>query len=205
MDNEKIVKLFRDDDQPGLSEAAKRRIVAMATTEFERARPQAGGFAAAFRNKMSQFAAIPGLTLSTCAASVAILFGLWTVFNQHPVMNGAERQRAVLAEFNKVFGTQLQAVITDDGKTQILLADKGAQRGQPVIIHLSGQGHDIDIMSFSGENVSLNIGGQPVSFDALVDGKGGVILAGEKIFWHGGAGKLEGAPDIQIKAQALEM
>lgn len=204
MDNEKIVKLFQNDDQPGLSAAAKRRIVNMATAEFVRARPQTGSFAAAFHNKMSQFRAIPGLTLSTCAACIAILFGLWTVFHHTP-MSDAERQRAVLAEFNKVFGTQLQAVINADGKTQILLADKAAQRGQPVIIHLSGQGHDIDIMSFSGENVSLNIGGQPVSFDALVDGKGGVILAGEKIFWQGGAGKLDGAPDIQIKAQALEM
>lgn len=205
MDNEKIVKLFQNDDQPGLSAAAKRRIVNMATAEFERARPQTRGFAAAFRNKMSQFRAIPGFTLSTSAACIAILFGLWTVFHQHPVMSDADRQKAVLAEFNKVFGTQLQAVITDDGKTQILLADKGAQRGQPVVIHLSGQGQNIDIMSFSGENVSLNVGGQQVSFDALVDGKGGVILAGEKLFWHGGVGKLEGAPNLKIKAQALEM
>ncbi|MEZ0225452.1 MAG: hypothetical protein ACAH83_12925 [Alphaproteobacteria bacterium] len=192
MDNENIVKLFRDDDGPGLSPAAKRRIVTLATQEFERARPPQRGL-------MGRFA--PMLAAAACAA---IVFGFWAAFRQAP-MTDAERQKTVLAEFNTVFGTQLQAVITDDGKTQILLADKGAQRGQPVIIHLSGQGHNIDIMSFSGENVSLNVGGQQVSFDALVDGKGGVILAGEKLFWNGGTGKLEGAPDIQIKAQALEM
>lgn len=195
MDNEKIIKLFREDDGPGLSPVAKRRIVTLATQEFERARPQHQGF-------MGRFAGMP--VLAAVVACAAAVFGLWVTFQPAP-MTDAERQKAVLAEFNAVFGTQLQAVITDDGKTQILLADKGAQRGQPVIIHLSGQGHDIDIMSFSGENVSLNVGGQQVSFDALIDGKGGVILAGEKLFWHGGVGKLEGAPDIQIKAQALEM
>jgi hypothetical protein len=195
MDNEKIVKLFREDDGPGLSPAAKRRIVSMATREFERTQRQRRGF-------MGRFSAT--YMLAAVAACAAIVFGLWTALQRAP-MTDIDRQKRVLAEFNAVFGTQLQAVIKDDGKTQIFLADKGSARGQPVIIHLSGQGHDIDIMSFSGENVSLNIGGRPVSFDALVDGKGGVILAGERIFWHGGAGKLEGAPGIQIKAQALEM
>jgi hypothetical protein len=123
----------------------------------------------------------------------------------HVEVSVADRQKAVLAEFNAVFGARLQAVINADGKTQVVLADRDAPQGQPVHIHLSGSGHDVDIVSFSGENLSLMLNGQQVNFEALVDGKGGVILAGEKVFWHDGKGDVAGNPELKINARALEM
>ena len=195
MDNDKIVKLFREDDEPALSAAAKVRIVNAAVAEFERSRPEAMRFGI-IRSR-------PAMAL--LAAAFAAL--LVVVFRPHPVEPTiADRQRAVLAEFNEVFGARLQAIINTDGKTQVVLAE-GDQphQGQPLHIHLSGPGHDVDIVSFSGENVSLSLGGKQVSFDALVDGKGGVILAGDRVFWHDGKGDVADSPGLKIDAHALEM
>jgi hypothetical protein len=204
MDNEKIIRLFRDGDGPGLGDAAKRRIVNAATFEFSRTRPRHRGFGAALRNKLAEFAAIPMLTATTCATVAALLFGIWTVFHQ-VTMTDLERQKRVLAEFNEVFGAKLQAVISTDGKTRIVLSESDGPQGQPIAIHLSSQGHNIDIVSFSGENVTFSVAGKQVNIDALVDGKGGVILAGEKLFWHAGRGEMQDVPDLKITAQALEM
>jgi hypothetical protein len=197
MDNDKIVKLFRDDDTPGLSEFSKARIVKAAVAEFELSKPQARkGFFVSYR--------AAGVLAAAALAAVLIM-----MFHPHgggdAVVSTADRQKAVLAEFNAVFGARLQAVVNADGKTQVLLADKDAPQGQPVHIHLSGSGHDVDIVSFSGENLSLTLNGKQVNFEALVDGKGGVILAGEKVFWHDGKGDVGGDPELKVNAQALEM
>ncbi len=190
MDNDKIVKLFRDEAEPGLSDMAKQRIIGAAVTEFERSRPARVSF-------MRPLAGLAIAAAVTCLLAVAI----WPT--APAPMSDAERQKAVLAEFNQVFGQRLQAVVNEDGKTEIILADKDQPRGQPLHIHLSGEGHSVDVTSFSGQNLTLTINGRQINFDALVDAKGGIILSGEKLFWHGGdAPAVDG---LKVKAQPLEM
>lgn len=196
MDNDKIVQLFRKDDGPGLSQTSRARIVNLAVAEFERSRQQPA-------RRRGIFIGYPALGMLAAAALAAIV--IVALHGRQPELSTVDRQKAVLAEFNAVFGARLQAIINADGKTQVLLAERDAPQGQPVHIHLSGSGHDVDIVSFSGENLSLSLNGRQVNFEALVDGRGGVILTGDKVFWHDGKGDVADDPNLKINARALEM
>ena len=206
-DDEKIIKLLQDDGAPELGADAARRIAARATSEFIRTRPAAGG---GFLHRFMEALSDKPLRLAGGFAVIALLcFFAWQGMHRGDSVVVAardlDREKIVLAEFNELFGGRLQAVISTGGQTQIVLGEKDAQHGQPVVIHLSEKGQTVDIMSFSGENLQVSIGGRQVNFETLVDGQGGVILAGEKLFWQGGKASPGGAADLKIEAKALEM
>ena len=223
MAEDKIVELFREPQGPGLSEEAKRRIAARALERYEQARPQKSDLKKTVPAGLAaQFLAAPlyaraGLAVFCVAAlllaGVSIGHRLPRGDQQalpeqafsEPAKNSAAREKILLSQLSEVFGDRLQAVITRGGKIQIVVSDVPGPRGQPVEIHIASVDGDVDIMSFSGRQVSLSVDGRQVSFDALVDGKGGVILAGEKLFWQDGKGALDGAPDVKIGARALDM
>jgi hypothetical protein len=189
MSNDNIIRIFKSDEGPGLSPEAKQRIIRAASAEYARAQtaPRRMWFPA----------------LSAVAAAAAIVILAMNLFHAAPLTE-AEREKKVLAEFNQVFAGRLQAVITTGGKTEIVLSENDAPHGQPVMLRLNAEGQDIDVMSFSGQNVNLSVGGRQVSFDTLIDGKGGVILVGKDILWQDG--KAVGTPSLNVKkAEALEM
>ena len=199
-DDDKIIKLLQDEGAPPLGEVAARRITNLVVTEFKNTQPRKAGFFASFRLPVMAAAGFAALVVACFFAWKTLLPDVGAVI----VAGGqAERERIILAQFNEMFDGRLQAVVTVNGKTQIVLGEQAAARGQPVAIHLSEQSQKIDIISFSGENLQVSIGGREVNFDTLVDAKGGVILAGENLFWNGG--KAEGEPGLKINAKMLEM
>jgi hypothetical protein len=218
MAEDKIVELFREPQGPGLGEEAKRRIAAKALDRYEQSRPRTSDLEKVVPAGLAaQFLAAPLYARAGAAAfavAALLLVGI-SIGHRLPredqpaqpelAKNSAEREKILLAQLSEVFGDRLQAVISRGGKIQIIVSDAPGPRGQPVEIHLAAADGDVDIMSFSGRQVSLSVAGKQVSFDALVDGKGGVILAGEKLFWQDGKGALEGAPDVKIGARAFDM
>lgn len=205
-DEEKIISLLQDGKAPELGEAAARRIAANATTEFIRTKPARGGAFAGFAAKLAGLMRGPALA-GGFALAVACAVIVWQGKSGDVVLpkDKIARQKVLLAEFNEMFNGKLQAVISMNGETKIVLGETSAEKGTPVAISLVADGKKVDIVSFSGQNVKLSLGGREVSFDTLDDGKGGVILAGDKIFWTSHKGEARQAPGLKIKAQLLEM
>lgn len=208
-DEEKIISLLRDEAAPPLGDAAAKRIAANAAAEFIRTKPGRASLFGALRIRANGMRRIPLMAGSFAAAALAAFAFVWQFAHQPSgVMlpkDAIERQRVLLAQFNELFGGKLQAVVTVNGQTQIILGETGTARGAPVVIRLNAEGQKIDILSFSGETVKVSVGGREVSFDALEDGRGGVILAGEKLLWTSRKGAAQHAPGMKIKAQLLEM
>lgn len=204
-DEEKIISLLRDEEAPALGEVAAKRVAANATTEFIRTQPARGGFLAGLRARLvasGRGRALAGGFALAMALAVIVWQGSGDVVQPKDKL---ERQKVLLAEFNEMFNGKLQAVISVNGETKIVLGETSAERGTPVAISLVVDGKKVEIVSFSGQNVKLSLGGREVSFDALDDGRGGVILAGDRIFWTSHKGEARQAPGLKINAQLLEM
>lgn len=190
-DDDNIIRLLQADGAPALGGEATQRIAARAAMEFRNAQSA----------RQKKFSFRKPLFAGFAIAAMAVLCVL--AWQPDAQTSRASRERVLLAEFNEMFGGRLQAVVTANGRTRLVLGDADAVRGQPVVIRLSEKGQQVDIVSFSGENLEVSIGGRTLSFDALVDSGGRVILAGEDFLWRDGKGA--GEAGLEIQAKELEM
>ncbi|MBI1216729.1 MAG: hypothetical protein GC185_13045 [Alphaproteobacteria bacterium] len=218
-DEEKIISLLRDERAPALGEDATRRIAHAATQEFIRTRPAAGG---GFRQALAGMlrpanndSGGGGLRAPVMAALLlAIFVGSLAVLSHYREMTGdrpqlaqddAARQKTILAQFNAEFSGRVQAVISTDGHMQIVLGKRQTAEAQPIAISLAAGKRKVEILSFSGENVKVSLGGKELSFEALSDGGKGVILTGGKLFWTNRANSPQSVEGLKIRAKVLEM
>lgn len=183
-----------------LSDEVKFSIVSRAVREFERSKPQKSNF---FRKLFASFNWQPGYTAALCV----ILVFIFLPYNlKNGIINKAEiqDQKIILSEFQKLFGDNLESVITNNGITKVLLSDGANKKSLPLFINLSVNGKNVEILSFSGENISLNIGDKTINFYALVNGNGKVLLVGDELYWseENSSGNSSG---LKIKARTLEM
>lgn len=206
---EKIISLLQDDAAPELGQAAAKRIAASAAAEFIRTKPGSVGLFETLRMKLNEMSRIPFMVGSSAAVVLALFAVVWQFTHQPPVIalpqDGVERQKVLLAAFNEMFNGKLQAIVSVNGQTQLVLGENAVGKGTPVVINLTVGGQSVDIVSFSGQNVKVSVGGREVNFDALEDGRGGVILAGDKFLWTSRPGENIPAPGMEINAQLLEM
>jgi len=83
---------------------------------------------------------------------------------------------AVLSEFKAVYGQQLQAVVYKDGTYSPLLSKMVTWNEQPVLLHISGHGKDISVISFSGQKITIPVNGRSLTIETVVTSKDKVIL-----------------------------
>jgi uncharacterized glyoxalase superfamily protein PhnB len=208
MDDDKIISLFGEDREVKMDATSRKRILDLAAVEYSviktRRRPAEYSPHHAIVHRPSPLRAVFLTALVFC------LF-LGVAWQRGSIQFGpapqVQREKLLLAEFNELFGGRVQAVISAGGKTQIVLSEAGAPapRGQPVVIRFNDKGRDVEVMSFSGQTVQVNLDGRDVVFDTLVSGEGRVILAGEKVFWDGSKGEVTDAPAVKIRTEVLEM
>lgn len=208
MDDDKIISLFGEDREVKMDAAARKRVLQKASAEYNASKPHrrpaeySPHHAVVHRGSPLRAAFLTALVI---CLFIGVAWQRGSIhFGEAP---RAQREKVLLAEFNALFEGRLQAVISTGGKTQIVLAEEGAAvpRGQPVVIRFTDKGKDVEVMSFSGQTVQVNIDGRDLVFDTLVNGEGRVLLAGEKVFWDGSKGAVADAPAVKIRAEVLEM
>ena len=208
MDDDKIISLFGEDREVKMDATARKRILDLAAVEYSVVKP--GRRPAEYSphhaivHRASPVRAV-FLTVLVICLFLGVAWQRGSIqFGQVP---REQREKLLLAEFNELFNGRLQAVISAGGQTQIVLAEAGASapRGQPVLIRFTDKGKDVQVMSFSGQTVQMQLDGRDLVFDTLVNGEGRVILAGEKVFWDGSKGAVTDAPAVKIKTEVLEM
>lgn len=208
MDDDKIISLFGEDRDVKMDANARKRILNLAAVEYSLLKPKrrptefSTHHAVVHRGNPLRAAFLTALV-------ICLFLGVaWQRGHLHfGQAHREQREKVLLAEFNQLFEGRLQAVISTGGQTQIVLAPAGAAapRGQPVMIRFTDQGKDVEVMSFSGQTVQVQLDGRDLVFDTLVNGEGRVILAGEKVFWDGSKGAVTDAPAVKIKTEVLEM
>jgi hypothetical protein len=139
--------------------------------------------------------------LVTGLAAVCLLVGFW--FGTHQRNDSASREdtaqaRKLVAEIGALFPHQVQAIVIENGRTELRLSEKAdVPDSAAVLLRICDKTGCEKIITFSGQQVRIN--GQWC--DVLVDSGGHVIVAGPRFVWSTGQPASSGA---QIEAKALE-
>ena len=117
-------------------------------------------------------------------AALAALVVTGIVISHRPPSTAAELH--TLAEMQKVFPDQFNALIDDNGTVQLDLARPsvaGEGTHQPLQVVLEAPHHRVRVLSYSGRSITLKLQGASVTFEALVTAEGGVVLQGNQFAW----------------------
>lgn len=206
--DDKIIELLQSDAYtPSLAKDTLARIVMNATAEYERIKPVKISFFDTLKQTIFSFSARNiALPAGAFAAVILCLFfippKLQTI---RTAQTDVQQEKYILAQFNEIFGERLQAIISVNDKTQIVLGDKAVSRGQPIVIHMQDGEKNIKIVSFSGQNLQISVGDKLVNFDALVDSHGKVLLVGDDLFWESGQNGTKQNSKLRVSAENLDL
>jgi hypothetical protein len=143
------------------------------------------------------------LRWSMAFAMACLLIGVALGWNHRRVIS--ERQdlaeaRKLVSELSALFPGQLQAIVMDNGQSQVLLSETPmAGKGLPIFLRVCDEGGCERIITFSGQQVQVN--GRPC--DVLLDARGHVIVAGSHFVWSSES-KQSRAGGVRITGRALE-
>jgi len=119
------------------------------------------------------------------AAAVVMLALRWhapSVPSPEPSFSNA----ALLAQMERSFPGELDAVIERGGQFKLALATHTTRDSdQPLLVEFRRGNSVIRVLSFSGRHVCVDLGGAQACFEALVDERGNVIVAGEDFVGEG--------------------
>ncbi|MEY4488962.1 MAG: hypothetical protein RIQ79_1470 [Verrucomicrobiota bacterium] len=126
------------------------------------------------------------------ALAVALTLGV-TFFTRSGVspitqLPSPSTDAVVLAEVEKLFPGQLNALIDRDGVLQLDLrpaSDSAApdSADQALLVELVRDGRRLRVISYSGRSVRVQLDGVELHFDALLTGAGEIVLAGADFIW----------------------
>ncbi|AHF91132.1 hypothetical protein OPIT5_13865 [Opitutaceae bacterium TAV5] len=106
--------------------------------------------------------------------------------------------REMLAQVEKLFPGQLNAVIERNGAVRIEVSEPSSiparssaatvtvaplTDSQPLVVQLQRGTERLRVLSYSGRSVCLDLNGSRVCFDVLATADGGVLLAGADFLW----------------------
>lgn len=119
---------------------------------------------------------------ATVSAALCVWLGFW--FGRHGVphsrTNELAEARKFVAELTTMFPNQVRAMIIQNGKTELQIAERAdVPQSAPVLLRVCDDSGCAKIITFSGQQVRVN--GQPC--DVLVDASGHVIIAGPRFVW----------------------
>ena len=92
----------------------------------------------------------------------------------------------LLSEMLRLFPNELKAVVTNGGSPRLVLGkERSVSSSLPVVIELRKGGKSYKVVSFSGESLDFELGGEIMKFELYVTGDGKVLLVGEDFLWSG--------------------
>lgn len=90
----------------------------------------------------------------------------------------------ILKQMEALFPGQIDAVIQKSGAVNLeLAAEQSLPSDQPILVRLISGKQSIQIMSYSGRKVCVELEGSRTCFEALLNNDGNVILNGRDFIW----------------------
>ncbi len=115
---------------------------------------------------------------------------------------GAPDNPRLLVEMERLFGSQLEAVVTTGGKTEVRLAPTvGSTNDQRIGLSFATKSARWEILTYSGQKICVNVDGRPHCFEVLADGEGEVLLVGDTFVWGPGLTSSASDPRWHIHAR----
>jgi hypothetical protein len=139
------------------------------------------------------------------AAAAAVLMGILPfLFLSHPgAPENLATDREILRQMETLFPHQVDAVVQNNGKTDLSIAQAPVVGSDQPVLVLFKRGHDIiRILSFSGHRVCVDLGKTHDCFEILESPTGGVILEAEDGVWL--ASQHPVIAGYAVRAQTLE-
>jgi len=123
--------------------------------------------------------------LTPALAALVILMGAYILFHSSgPDRPAPPSIAAVLQEMEALFPNRISALIWRNGELTVELAEPSGTPGNPVEIVLTRDNDQIRVISYSGREVCVNLGGQQVCFEVLLSGTDdSAILLGQHYIW----------------------
>lgn len=125
---------------------------------------------------------VPWRWLLTAGTLGLLVLAFWP--GGKPVIENTLSWQRTLAEVEALFPGQVNAVIERDGEMALELADHAAGgTGQPVVVEFVQGPRTLRVLSYSGRQVCVDLGGTKACFEPLIQADGSVILSGENFLW----------------------
>ncbi|MDD5261505.1 MAG: hypothetical protein PHD76_06605 [Methylacidiphilales bacterium] len=124
-------------------------------------------------------------------------------FKHHPISENLASDQQILLQVEKLFPGQVNAVVTENGKVDLSIAQSPViGSNQPVLIVFKRGSDTIRVLSYSGHRVCLMLGKTHSCFEILVTPTGSVILESENKVWL--ASEHPKVAGYSVRAQTLE-
>ena len=109
--------------------------------------------------------------------SVAALILIAAFVMRSSIMNGADNSR-LFSEVENMFKGKLIAAIKDGDSLDLRIADSSAPLAmdQRILLTLKKGSHVIQVLTYSGREVSLSLSGRALKVTPLVSGDGSILL-----------------------------
>jgi len=139
------------------------------------------------------------------AIALALILGtLPFLFLRHP--HNAENladDRQILRQMEKLFPNQVDAVVVENGKVDLSVAQSPVVGSDQPVLVVFRRGRDtIRVLSYSGHRVCLKLGQTQNCFEILETPTGGVILEGDDQVWL--ASEHPKVAGYSVRAQTLK-
>ena len=139
------------------------------------------------------------------AGALAFVLGLLPFFflKHDATSENLVNDRKILQQVEKLFPNQVNAVVEENGKVDLSIAQfPVVVSDQPVLLVFKRGQESIRVLSYSGHRVCLLLGKTQSCFDILATPAGGVILEGEDQVWL--ASDHPHIAGYSVRAQSLE-
>lgn len=137
--------------------------------------------------------------------ALAFVLGLlpFLFLKHHATPENLANDRQILQQMEKLFPKQINAVVEDNGKVDLSIAQSPVVgTDQPVLVVFKRGQESIRVLSYSGHRVCLMLGKTQDCFDILATPTGGIILEGENQVWL--ASENPRIAGYSVQAQSLE-
>jgi hypothetical protein len=140
-----------------------------------------------------------GIGFGTACLAVGLAVGIWW-----GKQNAGEVDTAHLAESRKLFQeiaamfpNRVQSIVVDANGVRLDLSDKeNVPDSTPLLVSLCKAGKCQRIITFSGQTVKIN----GDTCEVLADGKGNILLVGQRFIWSSAEPTSAGAYRIQAES-----
>lgn len=137
------------------------------------------------------------------ALAVVVGFLPFLLFKHRNTSENLADDRQILQQVEKLFPNQVNAVVEENGKVNLSIAQSPVVGSDQPVLVVFKRGHEsIRVLSYSGHRVCLRLGKKQNCFEILATPAGGVILEGEDKVWL--ASEHPEVAGYSVRAQSLE-
>ena len=139
------------------------------------------------------------------AIALVLIAGILLLFfvRHHPSPENLANDRQILQQMGKLFPNQVNAVVEENGKVDLSIAQSPVVGSdQPVLVVFKQGRNTIRVLSYSGHRVCLMLGTTESCVEILATPSGGVILEAKDKVWL--ASEHPVVAGYSVRAQTLE-